>query len=232
MQPEQRVQRRFHRRQHHRQVFRLAPGHDRVDRHLFHRTGRQQRRHVAQHFGGVAGRAHQHVHHPGGGRRHHGQSVTPIAVETGLDIVFLLANGDFARRDPGFTVADFQLGQVDGIDVQRTAARPQWRQIRADTGQPGQRRPFPLVPAIGPRHLRTIPHADQCRHDLDAQPVRDIQRQVIRHAGDALGEGRIVLRIDLQPACPGKLRQYRHHQFAGRAVPLHDGDKTIRQSGI
>ena len=74
--------------QHHRQVFRLAARHQRVDRDGAHRRRLHRGRHAADQLIGIARRACEHPSHARFRRRDDGQAVRPRLFEEELEFVY------------------------------------------------------------------------------------------------------------------------------------------------
>ena len=65
------------------------------------------------------------------------------------------------------------LGDRVGMS-QAKISRLETGAVAAEPSDPGQTSPFAAVPAIGTVDLATRFEADQSRHDLDLQPMRDV----------------------------------------------------------
>ena len=227
MQREGGVERRFDRRQHHGQVLGLAARHHRVDRNLLDSELDQVGRAQAQNLAGIAAGAREHPEHPLLGGDDDRKAVGPAALVDRLDLVLVIAERDAARVEPRLAEADPEVLQGAGLDVQRSAARPHRREVRADARHAADALPFGAVPAVGARHFLAAVQADQGGHDLDAEPVRYVQRGVVDAGLERLGEAGVVLRVDGEPAPCLERREHRRGQYAGRAVALDHRDQAV-----
>ena len=169
------VEHRLDRRQHDRQVFRLAAGHHRVDRDFFDRRPASAGGTSPTTSCGIAAGAVEHAQHALLGRRHQRQPVRPAAREHRLVFVLVVAQFDAARFEAGLVEADLQVLEGAGLDVLRAAAGAKLRQAGADALEAADAFPLAAIPAIGAVHLQPIGAADQGRHDLDLQRVRDLE---------------------------------------------------------
>ena len=232
VQAENVVQRRLGRRQHDRQIFRLAAGHHGVDRHLLDRAGLEVGRHEAQHFARIAGRAVEHGEHPRLGRRHHRQPVRPAAVVGGLDLVLQRRQ----RHPPGLEArraeARGQRLRHSRLDILCPAAGTEGRQVGAEAVEARQALPLGAVPAPGSLDLLTVLAPYQRRHDLDAQAEGPL-KPLVELPGQALRKGGVVLRPHIERDPGGRKRSIdRLQQGACRAVALHDQGKLFRHDAI
>src|SRR5205085_5463953 len=139
-----------------------------------------------------------------------------------LLLVLVLADLDAARFETGLVEAHLEPLDDAGLDVLGAAARTLLRQAVAEPAYPGQPLPFAAVPAIGAGDLAAAFEADQGRHDLDLQLMRDIEREVVHRARHGVGERRIVLREDGQAGAARQFTEHRRGQFTGRAIALDD----------
>src|SRR6266851_2702225 len=136
------VEHRFDRRQHDRQVFRLAPRHHHVDRDLLDLRPSERRRHQPDDLLRVARGAVEHAQDALLGRRHQRQPVRPAAREHRLLLVLVLADLDAARFEPGLVETHFEALDGARLDVLRAAARASFGQAASEPGEPGK--PLPL----------------------------------------------------------------------------------------
>ena len=227
---EARYQRGFDRRQHGREIFGPAAGHDGVDGRLLHGAGRKIGRNLANDLVGRPRRAGQHPGDAQVGRRHDRQAVGPAPVERRLHRVVMVLHDDLPRGKRDVSEAHRQPFRHAELDRQRPAAGLVLRQVPAESPVAGQRPPFGLVPTDGARGLPAAAEADQGRHGLDVESVGELQVAVMPGIG-ALGKGGVVLR-DRHGARRRQFREDRLDEDAGRAVALDHRQQAVGRKGV
>src|SRR5215469_9287077 len=94
-------------------------------------------------------------------------------------LVLVLADFDTTRFEARLVKADFEALDDPRLEVLGTAAGPRLGQTVAEPFDTGQPPPFAAVPAIGAPDLAARFEPDQCRHDLDLETVRDVERGIV-----------------------------------------------------
>jgi hypothetical protein len=69
--------------------------------------------------------------------------------------------------------------------------------------------------------------AQQGRHNLDLQSVRDIEPGVVDAPGHGFGETGIVLGVNPQSDPPRQIAEHRRGQFAGGTIAFDDRYETV-----